>query len=99
MNEQQSQIDMLRAAKAREALDNSAVTDALDTIERDMVSLWGMTKAEDVEGRERIWRIYRAAQAFRTTLLEFIKTGQYAEAQLLAQEKSRSLFQRFTGVK
>lgn len=99
MNEQQSQIDMLRAAKARELLDNSVLTEALDLLEKDVYRLWLQCPARDDDGKERLWRLAKTAQTFRTILMEFIKTGEYAEAQLLAQEKSRSLFQRFTGVK
>ncbi len=93
-----SQADMLRAAKARELLDNSVLNEALDTIEKDVVRMWAQCPARDEAGKEKLWQLYKTAQTFRTILMEFVKTGEYAEAQILAHEKSRSLFQRFTGV-
>jgi hypothetical protein len=97
MNEQQLHADMLRAAKARELLDNSVLAEALDLIERDTVRLWGLCPARDHEGKEHLWRLYKTAQQFRLVLLEFIATGEYAEAKLKAGAQSRTILDRVRG--
>lgn len=96
MNEQQAQIDMLRAAKARELLDNSVLTEALDMIEADVVRLWGDCPARDKEGKEILWQLYKASQKFRSILQDFVRTGEYAASMLKPEKQSpiRALFQR-----
>lgn len=91
MNEQNLQNDMLRAAKARELLDNSLLTEALATIEADVVRLWGDTPQRDKDGKEALWQLYKTSQKFRAVLLGYIETGKYAEAQLAHYEKQSKL--------
>jgi hypothetical protein len=94
MNENQAQLEMLRAAKARELLDNSVLEEALNCIEKDTVRLWGACPVRDMEGKESLWRLYKTAQQFRGILMEFIQAGEYAESMLKSEKESkiRSLF-------
>jgi hypothetical protein len=96
VDENQAHIDMLRAAKAKELLDNSVLNEALDTLDKDIFRLWGECPARDKDGKETLWQLYKTSQKFRTILQEFIRTGEYAESLIKSQEKTtiRSLFGR-----
>lgn len=95
MNEPDLQASIIRAEKARLLLDNDILSAALDSMEREVVELWGQAPTRDKEGKEELWRLYKTQQKFRMLLLGYIESGKYAQAQLAQYEKEsklRSLF-------
>lgn len=95
MNEQNLHADIIRAEKARLLLDSDLMTEALDSMERQVVEAWSLAPVRDKEGKEELWRLFRTQQKFRQMLLGYIETGKYAQAQLAQYEKEsklRSLF-------
>ena len=90
MDDNKLQSDIIRAEKARLLLDSDLLKEALETIEKDVVSMWGDTPARDKDGKEALWQLYKTSQKFRALLLGYIETGKYAQSELARYEKQQS---------
>jgi hypothetical protein len=81
----------LRGARARELLDNTLLTEALDAIEREVVQQWGECPARDKDGKEALWQLYKTSQKFRNLLLGYVETGRYEAEKMRHIEEKRGL--------
>ena len=97
MDENQLHNDVLRAEKARELLDNQLLKEALNTIESEVVKMWGEAPQRDKDGKEALWQLYQTAMKFRSILTSYINIGEFSRHKLDKFEKDsklRSLFRR-----
>lgn len=74
--------EVQRADMAQMILSSPVMKEALDRIESEILSAWELTGPRDTEAREKAWNFYLAAKKFRSTLTNFIQTGQMARMQL-----------------
>ena len=79
--------EQTRAHAAQMLLDNPALTEALDAIEREVVSQWGDCPARDKEGKEALWQLFKTSQKFRALLLGYVQTGKLATENLRRHEE------------
>lgn len=79
--------EQTRAHAAQMLLDNAALTEALDAIEREVVQQWGDCPARDKEGKEALWQLFKTSQKFRGLLLGYVQTGKLATENLRRHEE------------
>ena len=95
----QIQADLIRAARARELLDNVLLEEALSVIEADVVKLWGESPQRDKEGKEALWQLYKTAQKFRGLLRGYVESGKYAQSELAHYEKTAKISRLFANLR
>lgn len=90
----------LRGQKARELLANPLLTEAFETIEKEVYDAWLSSPARDDEGREKLWLKVKLLHKLRGQLELIVETGRAAEASLVqkaleaSREAGRKLLQR-----
>lgn len=92
-SEQELHGQVIRAEKARLLLESDLLKEALDSIEKEVVTAWGNTPARDKEGKEQLWQLYKTAQKFRGLLIGYIETGRLAQSRL---DTFKSLMRKVT---
>lgn len=72
-------------------LENELLNEALDAIEKEVVSQWAECPARDKEGKEALWQLMKTSQKFRRILEGYVQTGKLATEQLKAFEEKRGI--------
>ena len=86
MSDEHQLIDEVhRANQARIILEHPLWIAAWDDLIQLFESQWRESAFDDQEGREQVYRMYRAAIAVRETLETHIETGQLAQIALEAR--------------
>lgn len=80
MTDRQSEVE--RAHLAAEILSNPLWAEVWSVWEARMHSEWASTKADDVQGREELWRMLRVAQKVQADVRAIFDTGRMASQQL-----------------
>lgn len=70
------------ADEAKALLEHPIIKDFLETERVKWMQAWITSPARDAEGREHIWRHYKAAEAFEARLRALVDTGKMAQMQL-----------------
>lgn len=83
--------EQTRGRRAQDLLDNEVLTDALDAIESEVVTMWADCPSRDTEGKEALWQLMKTSKKFRAILLGYIKTGSMATENLKRFEEKRGL--------
>ena len=83
------EVEIRRAGRAAQILNDPLVKDALEAIESNILSWWEASNVKDAEFREKCWSIYCASRKFRAMLQTHIETGTLARAQLEAEQKRK----------
>lgn len=68
----------VRAEAAARLLNDPLLNEALDLIERQLVEEWSACPVRDVEGREKLWLMYKTAQRFRNVFIGAVEDGKVA---------------------
>lgn len=84
-----------RGRRAGELLENELLTEALASIEREVVEMWANSPALGKDEKEALWQHIRACRNFKAALLGYIATGKLAAANLKRYEEPPTLMQRF----
>ena len=87
MSDNKRYDEIQRGDMAKTVMSNPVFTEALDQIEKDILSAWEGTNPRDTEAREKAWAFYVASKKIRATLQSYIETGHMAVMQL--EEKRR----------
>lgn len=69
-------------AEVGRLLDNDLLKGAFDKIEEACLQAWKETDEHDAEGREHIYRHYKATVRARGVLEDVVRTGKLAQAEL-----------------
>lgn len=69
---------LIRANRAKEALENPVLIEALEHYEKEMVKAWMTSPQRDAEGRERLFLMLSAHRAFREYLENTLESGKLA---------------------
>lgn len=69
---------LVRANRAREALENPVLQEALDHYEQELVLAWKKSPQRDQDGRERLHLMLTAHRAFREYLENTLESGKLA---------------------
>jgi hypothetical protein len=69
---------LIRANRAKEALENPLVQEALEHYEQEIVTAWKNSPLRDVEGRERLRVMLETHRAFREFLQNTMESGKLA---------------------
>lgn len=81
----------VRAENAARILREPLVVEALDLIERGILSEWETCPARDLEGREQLWKYYKLAKQFRGILQGVVESGKVAA---FHQQEKRTFIDR-----
>ena len=77
--------------RAREALENEALSQVLDHMEQELIKAWSNSPARDEVGREKIYQYLMTLNKFKGDLLGILETGKLAELDL---NHKRTLMER-----
>ena len=69
----------LREAHAKRLLDDTLLTEAFDTLEKDIMNTWGSTGIDDGRAREQCWISIRLLARIKVHLTSIIDTGEMAK--------------------
>lgn len=83
--------EQTRGRRAQDLLDNEVLSEALDAIETEVVTMWSDCPSRDTEGKEALWQLMKTSKKFRAILLGYVKTGQLATDNLKRFEEKRGL--------
>jgi hypothetical protein len=70
---------LVRANRAKEALENPLVQEALDHYEQEIVSQWKASPLRDADGREKLRLMLEAHKHFKTFLTSTLESGALAK--------------------
>lgn len=70
---------LVRANRAREALENPVLIEALEHYEQEITSQWKQSPLRDVDGRERLRLMLAAHEHFKTYLHSTLESGKLAK--------------------
>ena len=87
--------EQTRGQRAQMLLDNELLTEALDAIEAEVVTMWSDCPSRDTEGKEALWQLMKTSKKFRSILVGYVKTGQLASENLKRFEEKKTLRHRF----
>lgn len=76
------QSEINRAQRARDLLNNDLLVEAFSVLNRTYLDAWRAAPVRDTEGRESLWHMVKALDAFRGHLESAVETGRMAESQL-----------------
>lgn len=82
MNEDKLHIAVHRAQLAHELLRNELFNEAFHVIEAEIMSAWVNWKADDSNGRERLWTAVNVGRRYKTLLEAYIANGKVAQRQI-----------------
>ena len=83
--------EQTRGRRAQDLMDNEVLTQALDAIEAEVVTMWSDCPSRDTEGKEALWQLMKTSKKFRSILIGYIKTGQLASENLKRFEEKRGI--------
>lgn len=69
-----------RAARARDLQENTLLTEALDSWEKEITEAWKRSSANDQAARESMFLMLKAAQNFKQFIQTTVETGQIVSA-------------------
>jgi hypothetical protein len=64
-----------RGERAKQLLQDPLLVEALDLIEKEIISQWEACPVRDSEGREFLWQYYKTAKKFRGILEGTVQSG------------------------
>ena len=84
-----------RAARAQEVIENEAFTDAVKSLNEEVMTQWQMTPARDTQGREQLW-IYqrllsRLVENLKATMLDGTQARLDLDHRQTMAERARNL--------
>lgn len=82
--------------RAAQLLQDEVLSLAMNNIEADMLKAWRDSRANDIEGREKIWQHLKQRDAVKAELERMVSAGKMAKA-LVEQENKRREFEREHG--
>ena len=87
-----------RGEQAARLLSDRMLKDALDMIERDVITAWESAPERDKEGKEELWKLYKTAKKFRGILEGAVASGkiEISRQKSLAQ-KSVEIVRKYVG--
>jgi len=71
-----------RAARAQALVNDDLLKEAFATYERELMDLWGRTRAEAASERENIWLAVKTVRRIQEGLVKVITDGKIASAEL-----------------
>jgi hypothetical protein len=80
------EIELQRAERARQLLEDPMIQEALDVMERDLFEAWLASPARDSEGREWLWRHSVNTRKFRDMLRGTMESGTLALEKLRGRQ-------------
>ena len=77
--------DIAKGRQAKELLDNPLLNECFDALEKELVSQWKQSSAEDPVGREKLFLMFKMQERLILHIRTFLDTGKMSEA-ILAQD-------------
>lgn len=81
-----ARVELERAARAREALENPLIAEALSAWELEITEAWKTSPLRDAEGRERLRQLLEASKTFKRHLTSIMETGELRKVEMLRKQ-------------
>ena len=88
--------DKTRAQYAHQILENPVFKQAIEVLEKEIVTAWEACPARDAEGKEYMWQLYRNTKKFHNIFVGYVEAG---KLQLEREKQEQSALQRVTAMK
>lgn len=86
--------EVARGEQAARILSEPLIQEALTTIRSLCLQEWENAPTRDVEGRERLWLMFKLSKQFEDHLRSVMETGRIAAKQIAEREKPFGIFKR-----
>lgn len=83
--------DKVRGQYASQILDNPVFKSACDVLQKETVDAWATCPARDVDGKEYLWKLYKANEKFLNIFRGYVEAGKLQE---LREKEEQSALQR-----
>lgn len=80
-----------RALKAKTLLENELLVEGFEALELSLTEAWKKSKPGDTARREDAWRSLQLLELLKKALESHVRTGEFAEKQLLEIKKPSKL--------
>lgn len=78
-----------RGERARAILEDALVIEAFDGIEANLLAAWRASPQRDAEGRERLWAMVAAMDAFKAAFTVYMNDGAIAAQEVLLRNANK----------